>query len=270
MQTSAGLILSMPTPIDHPTASQTERKYEPALGRNLLIPPPTWRVVFCVWPICPVTRLTDLAGMKQFFGARPVRSYLLSTHWIVANHEIEDGTSVSAAGKTSRPTEAMTIELPDRTGDGRMSGCVAEKHQGVEIRSSINLRFCKAPTSLYPDRAPDESCLRIVLITAISGWPQCWAGHFFHLTGAPDLFPRLRPSSLGFSQLGTRRRPRRCQATRGRPASLAAHVTPILPDLPLTAAFSRSKATQRAAALTGQRFSLVLTTTGTVIYRQSW
>ena len=48
-----GLILSMPTPIEHRMASQTERKPGPTLGRNPLIPPPTSHVAFCVWPICP-------------------------------------------------------------------------------------------------------------------------------------------------------------------------------------------------------------------------
>jgi hypothetical protein len=41
MQGSSGPIPSMQTPIEHRTASQTERKFEPTLGRNLLIPPPT-------------------------------------------------------------------------------------------------------------------------------------------------------------------------------------------------------------------------------------
>jgi hypothetical protein len=68
---------------------------------------------FCVWPICPATRSTGLAGMKQSFGARPARSCLLSMHWIVANHKIEGAVSVSAVGKTCRPTDATTIELPD-------------------------------------------------------------------------------------------------------------------------------------------------------------
>ena len=68
---SGGLILSMPTPTEHRTAAQTERKPRQALGRSLLIPPSTSRVAFCVWPICPATRLTGLAGMKQSCGARP-------------------------------------------------------------------------------------------------------------------------------------------------------------------------------------------------------
>jgi len=113
MQGSCGLILSMPTPIEHRTASQTERKPDPALGRNLSIPPPTSHVAFCVWPICPATRSTGLAGMKQSFGARPARSCLLSMHWIVANHKREGAASVSVAGKTCRPTDATTIELSD-------------------------------------------------------------------------------------------------------------------------------------------------------------
>ena len=87
----------------------------PALGRNPLIPPPTSHVAFCVWPICPATRSTGLAGMKQSFGARPARSCLLSMHWIVANHKRDGAVSVSVAGKTCRPTDATTIELPRPT-----------------------------------------------------------------------------------------------------------------------------------------------------------
>jgi hypothetical protein len=37
----------------------------PAPGRNPLIPPPTSHVAFCVSLICPPTRSTGLAGMKQ-------------------------------------------------------------------------------------------------------------------------------------------------------------------------------------------------------------
>jgi len=77
----------MPTLMEHCTASQTERKPSPALGQNPLIPPPTSHVAFCVWPICPATRSTGLAGMKQSFGAKRARSCLLSMHCIVANHK---------------------------------------------------------------------------------------------------------------------------------------------------------------------------------------
>ena len=38
MRGSGGLILPLPTLIDHPTASQTERKPATALGRNLVDP----------------------------------------------------------------------------------------------------------------------------------------------------------------------------------------------------------------------------------------
>ena len=115
MQGSGGLILSMPTPIEHRTASQTERKPGPALGRNPLIPPPNSHVAFCVWPICPATRSTGLAGMKQSFGARPARSCLLSMHWIVANHKREGAVSVSMAGKTCRLMDATTFDLAGPT-----------------------------------------------------------------------------------------------------------------------------------------------------------
>jgi hypothetical protein len=35
---------------------------------------PASRVAFCVWPICPISRSTGSAGMRQPFGAKPVRS----------------------------------------------------------------------------------------------------------------------------------------------------------------------------------------------------
>ena len=108
MQGSGGLILSMPTPIEHRTASQTERKPGPTRGRNLLIPPPSSHVAFCVWPICPATRSTGLAGMKQSFGARPARSCLLSMHWIVANHKRKAAVSVS---QPARPAGRRTRRL---------------------------------------------------------------------------------------------------------------------------------------------------------------
>jgi hypothetical protein len=113
MQGSGGLILSMPTPIEQRTASRTVRKPGAVLGPNSLIPPSTSHVAFCVWPICPATRSTGLAGMKQSFGARPARSCLLSRHWIVANHKREGAVSVSVADNTFRPTAATIIELPD-------------------------------------------------------------------------------------------------------------------------------------------------------------
>ena len=113
MQGSCGLILPKPTPIEHRTASQTDRKTGPALGQNPLIPPPTSHIAFCVWPICPATRSTGLAGMKQSFGARPAKSCLLSMHWIAASHKTEGAVSVSVAGKTCRPIDGTTIELPD-------------------------------------------------------------------------------------------------------------------------------------------------------------
>ena len=80
MQVSGGLILSMPTLIEHRSALQMEHKPCPALGAYSLIPPSTLHVAFCVWLICPVTRSIALVGMKQSFGGRPVRSCLRSTH----------------------------------------------------------------------------------------------------------------------------------------------------------------------------------------------
>ena len=113
MQGSGGLILSMPTPIAHRTASQTERKLGQTRGLTPLIPPPSSHVAFCAWPTCPATRSIGLAGMRQSFGARPARSCLLWMHWIAANHKRKAAVSVSMAGKTRRPTDATIVELPN-------------------------------------------------------------------------------------------------------------------------------------------------------------
>ena len=82
-----------PDRASHGITNGTEAR--PSSEPKPLIPPPTSRVAFCVWPICPATRSTGLAGMKQSFGARPARSCLLSMHWIAANHKREAAVSVS-------------------------------------------------------------------------------------------------------------------------------------------------------------------------------
>ena len=96
------------TAIRHRTASRTERKPCPAPRRNRRnlpsIPPLSSRVAFCVSPICPTTRSTASADMKQPFGAKSARSFLRLMPWIAANHGIEGAVSVSAAGKNCRST----------------------------------------------------------------------------------------------------------------------------------------------------------------------
>ena len=52
------------------------------------------RVAFCVSPICPISRSTASAAMKQHFGARLGRSYFPLMPWIAANHRKEDVASV--------------------------------------------------------------------------------------------------------------------------------------------------------------------------------
>ena len=61
MRRLSRLILLMPTPIEQRTASQKERKPDPALRRTPLIVPPTSRAAFCVWQIFPFIRSTALA-----------------------------------------------------------------------------------------------------------------------------------------------------------------------------------------------------------------
>ena len=57
------------------------------------------RGAFYVSPICPTTRLTALAAMKQSFGGKSVKSWLRSMHWTAANHKIEDAGFRPAPGK---------------------------------------------------------------------------------------------------------------------------------------------------------------------------
>jgi hypothetical protein len=78
VQGSGVLILSMPSSIEHRSKLQMERKPCPARGGNALIPPSTLHIAFCVWPICPVTRSTGSAAMKQSFGVRSAKSCLRS------------------------------------------------------------------------------------------------------------------------------------------------------------------------------------------------
>ena len=67
-------------------------------------------VVFCIWPICPTSRSIVSAATKSLYGVKPAKSYLLSMHWIVANHKKESTVSISVAGKTCRPMDATTID----------------------------------------------------------------------------------------------------------------------------------------------------------------
>ena len=73
----------------------------PPYRKLLILPSPILnsRGAFYVSPICPTTRLTALAAMKQSFGGRSVKSWLRSMHWTAANHRIEDAGFRPAPGK---------------------------------------------------------------------------------------------------------------------------------------------------------------------------
>jgi hypothetical protein len=64
---------------------------------------------FCCFAQASILDVNE--GERRTFGAKSVRSCLLSMHWIAANHKREGAVFVSVAGKTCRPTDA-TIELP--------------------------------------------------------------------------------------------------------------------------------------------------------------
>jgi hypothetical protein len=90
-------------------ASQTERKSCPAPGGEPVNPAADLARCFCVWPICPAAPSTGSAGMKQSFGVKPARSCLRSMHWIDGNYRTDGAVSVSAVGKSCRPTIAKII-----------------------------------------------------------------------------------------------------------------------------------------------------------------
>jgi hypothetical protein len=94
-----GLNQAVSTRIQHRTVARTKPETCPAPS-----PPPSSRVAFCDSPICPTTRSTASADMKQPFGAKPARSFLLLMPWIAAKHGIEGAVSVSEANKNSRST----------------------------------------------------------------------------------------------------------------------------------------------------------------------
>ena len=154
---------------------------------------------------------------------------------------------------------------------------VAEKHHlGVNFwardQFSGQRRFCFLAWQ-YP--------LGVIAIPIVSARVRAWHRGRANRGRANEVQPRSRlmvprahPRGRGGCVLAAfllsdmRRRLKPCQATRDRLASLAAPVTPILRDLPLTVAFSRSKATQQVVADTGRHFSPVLRTTEKVTFRQ--
>ncbi len=105
-----GCVDADPDPTSRGIANETETR--PSSRPKFVDPPSTSHVAFCAWPICPATRSTGLAAMRQSSGARPARFCLLSMRWIVANHKIEGAASVSVVANTCQPMDATTIELP--------------------------------------------------------------------------------------------------------------------------------------------------------------
>ena len=83
----------MPTSAHHALASQTDCKAGLALGQNIQILPPILQPAFSPGQSAelPLDRLSR--GKKQFYSARPARSCLPLTRWIVANHKSTDAAS---------------------------------------------------------------------------------------------------------------------------------------------------------------------------------
>ena len=116
MRCSGGLTRS--GSIRHRSTSRTQQKPRPTPGRYpWTLPshlPSTSHVASCVSPICPTTRSTASADMKQLFGAKSARFCLRSMTWIAANHRIEGVVSASVAGRTRRPMDTTDVDFRSR------------------------------------------------------------------------------------------------------------------------------------------------------------
>ena len=127
----------------HPTTSRMKRKPCPAPCRNLSnlsFLPLSSRAASCVSPICPTTRSTASADMKQPFGAKSARSCSRLMLWIAANHRTEGLVSGSATYTSCRPTSAMSVDFPAR----RPRHCSTTGHLiGIAYCRGNWLRFVK-------------------------------------------------------------------------------------------------------------------------------
>ena len=108
MRCSGGMSRPVSTAIPLRLTLRTEQILSLAPRRNRSNLPPipalSSRVAFRVSPICPTTPSTASADMKQVFGAKPARFFLLLNPWIATNSGVEGVVSVSAADKNSRST----------------------------------------------------------------------------------------------------------------------------------------------------------------------
>ena len=109
-----GLTQAVSTQIQHRTAARAKQPPSGNPSKRRSIPPPSSRVAFCDSPICPTTRSTASADMKEPFGAKPARSFLLLMPWVAANHGIEGAVSVSAVGKNCRSTIPRNVNFRPR------------------------------------------------------------------------------------------------------------------------------------------------------------
>ena len=103
-----------PAPADITNETETFAGSAPKSVELATDPAAELALAFCVSPICPTTRSTASADMKQPFGAKPDRSFLLLMSWIAANHGIEGAVFVSAGGKTCRSTITRNVNFRAR------------------------------------------------------------------------------------------------------------------------------------------------------------
>jgi hypothetical protein len=130
--------LFMPSLSGRAHSTRTHRSGRQPANQSLpvlrAIPRSTLRVVFRAWPICPTSDSIVSPVMKQLFGAKPVRSCLLSMRWIVANHKKEAAVSVLAAETKCRPTSAMSVDVRARRSTQPARSC----RPGSPERGAIN------------------------------------------------------------------------------------------------------------------------------------
>jgi hypothetical protein len=86
------------------------KMYPTPAGNSTKLVQSSSRVAFCVLPICPTASSTASADMKQLFGAKPARSFLLLSS-CAANHGIGGAVNVSAVGKNCQSTIPRSVSL---------------------------------------------------------------------------------------------------------------------------------------------------------------
>src|SRR5262249_6793055 len=122
-------------------------------------------IAFCASPTFQTSRLTDSAGMKRHFGARPLESCTRSKHWIAASPKRE-GTLLGLEQKLK--SIANNRCLRDRADSAssqveRGSFQVVDSHNNTRHRGA-SVYFASSLTPLFLKKRrhePWHSCIKL-------------------------------------------------------------------------------------------------------------